>query len=226
MFAAYASPNGDTRLDRRLYLPDAWCEAAHRTRWHTCGVPEATLFKTKPTLALERLRAVVQAGTVRCRWVTCDEAVGREPTVLDGMAALPRWYVAEMPQDTWLWLRRPPTAPRGPPAPRRADAATGRSTCRSAAPRGVAPIPAQRGQYRASGGRVRVPTRGGGTRGVARLRRVDRLSAGRGRAAGAQGLTQPCASPHASSRAGQGGRHAVAHRNSLRGEQRGPGLGP
>ena len=56
------------------------------------------------------VRAVVQAGTVRVRWVTGDEAFGREPTFLDGVAALPRWYVAEMPHDTRRWRRRPPTA--------------------------------------------------------------------------------------------------------------------
>jgi SRSO17 transposase len=110
VFAAYASRKGYTLLDRRLYLPDEWFDAAHRERWHKCGVPEDTRFKTKPTLALEMLRAVVQAGTVRFRWVTCDEAFGREPTFLDGVAALQRWYFAEMPHDTRLWLRRPTTA--------------------------------------------------------------------------------------------------------------------
>jgi SRSO17 transposase len=110
VFAAYASRKGYTLLARRLYLPDEWFDAAHRTRWHTCGVPEATLCKTKPTLALEMWRAVVQVGTVRFGWVTCDEALGREPTFLDGVAALQRWYFAEMPHDTRLWRRRPPTA--------------------------------------------------------------------------------------------------------------------
>jgi SRSO17 transposase len=110
VFAAYASRTGYTLLDRRLYLPDEWFDAAHRERWHKCGVPEDTLFKTKPILALEMLRAVVQAGTVRFRWVTCDEAFGREPAFLDGVAALERWYVAEMPHDTRLWLQRPMTA--------------------------------------------------------------------------------------------------------------------
>jgi SRSO17 transposase len=137
VFAAYASRKGYTLLDRRLYLPDEWFDAAHRERWDKCGVPEDTLFKTKPTLALEMLRAVGQAGTVRFRWVTCDEAFGREPTFLDGVAALQRWYCAEMPHDTRLWLRRPTTAvpvwsgrgrrPRkvrlvpGEPAPQRVD---------------------------------------------------------------------------------------------------------
>lgn len=110
VFTAYASRKGYTLLDRRLYLPDAWFEAAHRERWQKCGIPENTQFKTKPTLALEMLQAVVQAGTVRFRWVTCDEAFGREPTFLDGVAALPRWYMAEMPHDTRVWLTRPATA--------------------------------------------------------------------------------------------------------------------
>jgi SRSO17 transposase len=110
VFTAYASRKGYTLLDRRLYLPDKWFDAAHRERWHQCGIPENTLFKTKPTLALEMLQAVVQAGTVRFRWVTCDEAFGREPTFLDGVAALLRWYMAEVPHDTRVWRMRPATA--------------------------------------------------------------------------------------------------------------------
>jgi SRSO17 transposase len=137
VFAADASRKGYTLLDRRLYLPDEWFDAAHRERWPKCGIPEDTPFKTKPTLALEMLQAVVQAGTVRFHWVTCDEAFGRESTFLDGVAALPRWYYAEMPHDTRVWLQRPATAvpawvgrgrrPRkvrlvpGEPAPQRVD---------------------------------------------------------------------------------------------------------
>ena len=79
VFAASASRTGDTRLDRRRSLPDAWCDAAHRERWHTGGVPADTLCQTTPPLALERLRAVGQAGTGRCRWVTCAAACGRAP---------------------------------------------------------------------------------------------------------------------------------------------------
>ena len=109
VFAAYASRQGYTRLDRRLYLPAEWFDATHRERWQRCGIPADTPFTTKPALALEMLRAVVTAGTLRFRWVTCDEAFGREPTFLDGVAALPRWYMAEVPHDTRLWLSRPAT---------------------------------------------------------------------------------------------------------------------
>jgi SRSO17 transposase len=108
VFTAYASRHGYTLLDRRLYLPEAWFDAAHRDRWHKCGIPDATPFKTKPALALEMLEAAV--GTLRCRWVTCDEAFGREPAFLDGVAALQRWYFAEVSHDTRVWLTRPATA--------------------------------------------------------------------------------------------------------------------
>jgi SRSO17 transposase len=135
VFTAYASRKGYTLLDRRLYLPEAWFDAAHRQRWTRCGIPEETPFKTKPALALEMLGAV--ESPLRFRWVTCDEAFGREPDFLDGVAALPRWYVAEVPHDTRVWPTRPATAvpaaagrgrrPRktrvvpGEPAPQRVD---------------------------------------------------------------------------------------------------------
>ena len=110
VFAAYASRKGYTLLDRRLYLPDEWFDAAHRERWQKCGIPETTRFTTKPALALEMLRAVVAAGTLRFRWVTCDEAFSRDTAFLDGVAAQQRWYYAEVPHDTQVWLTRPATA--------------------------------------------------------------------------------------------------------------------
>ena len=110
VFAAYASRKGYTLLDRRLYLPEAWFDAAHRERWRKCGIPEATRFTTKQALALEMLPAVVAAGTLRFRWVTCDEAFGRHPAFLDGVAAQQRWYYAEVPHDTQVWRARPAMA--------------------------------------------------------------------------------------------------------------------
>ena len=135
VFTAYASRKGYTLFDRRLYLPEAWLDTAHHERWTKCGIPEETRFKTKPALALEMLGAAV--GPLRFRWVTCDEAFGREPDFLDGVAALQRWYFAEVSPDTRVWLSRPATAvpaaasrgrrPRktrlvpGEPAPQRVD---------------------------------------------------------------------------------------------------------
>jgi SRSO17 transposase len=110
VFVAYASRPGYTLLDRRLYLPDEWFDAAHRERWQRCGIPAETRFTTKPALALGMLQRLVTAGTLRFQWVTCDAAFGRDGTFLDGVAALQRWYLAEVPHDTQVWLSRPATA--------------------------------------------------------------------------------------------------------------------
>ena len=137
VFAAYASRNGYTLLDRRLYLPEEGCDVAHRERWGKCGIPAETRFQTKQALALEMVQAMVTEGGLRFRWLTCDEAFGRDGALLDGMAALGRWYVAEVPHDPQVWLTHPATAvptwtgrgrrPRtarlvpGEPAPQRVD---------------------------------------------------------------------------------------------------------
>jgi len=109
VFAAYASRKGYTLLDRRLYLPEEWFDAGHRERWEQCGIPDGTLFKTEPELAIEMLRAARAEGTLRMRWVTCDEAFGRNPAFLDGVADLGLWYFAEVPHDTRVWEARPRT---------------------------------------------------------------------------------------------------------------------
>jgi SRSO17 transposase len=110
VFTAYASRKGYTLLDRRLYRPAEWFDAAHRKRWRKCGIPDETPFQTKQALALEMLHALVREGCLRWRWVTCDEAFGRDGAFLDGTAALGRWYFAEVPHDTQVWRARPATA--------------------------------------------------------------------------------------------------------------------
>jgi SRSO17 transposase len=50
-----------------------------------------------------------QAGTRRCRWVACAEALGRAPPRLDPIARLGWWYDAEVPPATQVWRERPAT---------------------------------------------------------------------------------------------------------------------
>ncbi len=110
VFAAYASRKGYTLLDRRLYLPEEWFDEDHRERWEKCGIPDDTHFKTKPELALEMLEVVMAEGTLDFRWVTCDEAYGRDTAFLDSVAELGLWYYAEVPHNTQVWEARPQTA--------------------------------------------------------------------------------------------------------------------
>ena len=110
VFLGYASQQGYTLLDRRLYLPQEWVEdEAYAERRKACGVPVGRVFTTKPMLGGAMIQAVQQAGTLRCRWVACDEAVGRDTTRLDHIAGLGLWYYAEVPHDTQVWRERPAT---------------------------------------------------------------------------------------------------------------------
>lgn len=110
VFAAYASRKGYTLLDRRLYLPESWFDQEHRERWEECGIPDDRTFKTEPELALDMLKSVITAGSLRFRWVACDEAYGKVPVFLDSVAGLERWYFAEVPHSTRVWAARPKTA--------------------------------------------------------------------------------------------------------------------
>jgi SRSO17 transposase len=111
VFLGYASRKGYTLLDRRLYLPQEWVEEeAYAQRRRRCGVPAALPFKTKATLGGEMVQAVHVAGTLRARWVVCDEAFGRATRLLDHIAGLGLWYFAEVPHDTQVWRHRPATA--------------------------------------------------------------------------------------------------------------------
>jgi len=111
VFLGYASRKGYTLLDRRLYLPQEWVEdEAYAKRRQRCGVPAALPFKTKPTLGREMLQAVHVAGTLRARWAVCDEAFGRDTSLLDHIDGLGLWYLAEVPHDTQVWRHRPTMA--------------------------------------------------------------------------------------------------------------------
>jgi SRSO17 transposase len=114
VFAVYASPQGQTFLDCRLYLHASWFAEEFRTRWQQCGISPATTFQTEPQLALEMLQGLVARGVLPFRWVAADEHFGQIPAFLDGVAALDKWYLVELPADTRVWLRTPAVEPPGP----------------------------------------------------------------------------------------------------------------
>jgi SRSO17 transposase len=121
--ACYASKHGYTLVDRRLYLHKSWFTPEYRSRWERCGIPDETPFRTRPELAAEIVTTLHRRQVLPFRWVTCDEAFGNNPVLLDTLSALELLYLAELPHDTRVWLERPPTAvpargTRGP-APKR-----------------------------------------------------------------------------------------------------------
>jgi SRSO17 transposase len=136
VFLGYASRKGATLLDRRLYLPAAWFTEAYAERWRACLIPADTPFQTKHTIAGDLVERAVRRGTLRARWVTCDEGFGDDPAFLARLDALDLCYLAEVPCATQVWPLTDPatgqerarprawvppqTASRKGPAPRRA----------------------------------------------------------------------------------------------------------
>jgi len=109
VFLGYASQQGYTLLNRRLYLPKEWVtDKAYADRRKKCGVPADISFKTKPELVLNMVKEVADSGQLRFRWLTCDEEFGRDPAFLDEVGQY-LWYLAEIPPNTSVWVDRPNT---------------------------------------------------------------------------------------------------------------------
>jgi SRSO17 transposase len=60
------------------------------------------------------VRELVERGVVPFEWVTFDEHLGESPSLLDEIDALGKWYLAELPCNTRVWLRTPRVEPPGP----------------------------------------------------------------------------------------------------------------
>jgi SRSO17 transposase len=119
VFLGYASRQGYTLLERRLFLPEAWFDADHVARWQACGIPAQTRFQTKAELGAELVEQVQARGDLPTSWLVCDEWFGRNQALLDRMDAAGRWYLAAVPRTTQGWpLREPTDGRRVRPRPR------------------------------------------------------------------------------------------------------------
>jgi SRSO17 transposase len=108
--ACYASARGYTLVDRRLFLPERWFSDAYRERRQRCGIPADQGPRTEPELAGELVTTLRQRGVLPFQWVTCDEHFGNAPALLDVVAEMGLFYLAEVPRSTRVWRERPATA--------------------------------------------------------------------------------------------------------------------
>jgi SRSO17 transposase len=113
VFALYVSRRGYAFLDNRLYLPERWFTVEYQKRWKACGIPVGLTFQTEPALGLEMVTQLVEHAVVPFRWVTCDERYAEIPAFWDGIAALGKWYFAEVAVNTRVWLQTPAVEPPG-----------------------------------------------------------------------------------------------------------------
>src|ERR687898_1987961 len=90
----------------RLYLPEAWAE--DRERRAKAGVPDEVVFQTKPEIALDQIRAAIEAGVSR-GVVVADAGYGVDTGFRTALTTLGLHYVVGIQSSTTLWP--PGTAP-------------------------------------------------------------------------------------------------------------------
>lgn len=105
VFLTYCTRRGYTFLDRRLYLPEEWCQDRQRRR--QARVPDEVTFQTKSQLAAQMLSAAWERG-VPMTWVTGDEIYGDDVRFRDLVARAGKKYVLAVSADTPVWRERQP----------------------------------------------------------------------------------------------------------------------
>ena len=101
----------------RLYLPEIWAQdPARRTK---TGVPEEVRFQTKPEIALEQIRWLVEEDVPRAP-VLADAAYGNDTGFREGLEGLGLCYAVGIQSSTSVW------PPGVAPLPPRVRSRTGR----------------------------------------------------------------------------------------------------
>ena len=110
VFLTYYSRRGHTFLDRRLYLPEEWCQ--DRPRRREARVPDEVIFQTKPQLAIQMLEHAWAQG-VPMKWVTGDEIYGNDTQLRDRVAQAQKRYLLAVSARTPVWRQRQPVVAPG-----------------------------------------------------------------------------------------------------------------
>jgi SRSO17 transposase len=105
VFLTYCTRRGYTFLDRRLYLPEEWCQDWER-RWQA-QIPDEVTFQTKSQLAAQMLEHAWAQG-VPMEWVTGDEIYGDDVKFRDRVAQAGKQYVVAVSANAPVWRERQP----------------------------------------------------------------------------------------------------------------------
>jgi SRSO17 transposase len=110
VFAAYVSEHGYSLIDKQLFVPEKWFTDDYRDRREKCKLPEDTVFRTKPQLAVEMLGGLVKENVFPFKYVIADSLYGISPEFIEAVEALPgKTYFVSVAKDTLCWLKRPMT---------------------------------------------------------------------------------------------------------------------
>jgi SRSO17 transposase len=107
VFVGYASRKGYTLLDGQLFVPECWFDDTHAALRDAVGLPPNLTFQTKPQLAVQVVRGIVERQTVPARWLAADALYGDSPAFRDDVAAMGLWYFTEVACSSLIWRRHP-----------------------------------------------------------------------------------------------------------------------
>ncbi|MBN1955263.1 MAG: IS701 family transposase [Anaerolineae bacterium] len=105
VFLTYCTGRSYTFLDRRLYLPQEWCQDPARRQ--AAHVPEEVSFQTKAQLAAQML-AHAWTRNVPMEWVTGNEIYGDDAHLRDLIAAAGKKYVLAVAANMPVWREAQP----------------------------------------------------------------------------------------------------------------------
>ncbi len=110
VFSAYASSQGYSLVDKRLFVPEKWFGDEHEERRKKCNFPTNLNFKTKPQLAAEMLDDIIGHDILRVKYITADSIYGNSPDFIAAVEKYPdKTYFVNAPSDMKCWLRAPLT---------------------------------------------------------------------------------------------------------------------
>jgi SRSO17 transposase len=95
-----ANHHASLPIAHRLYLPQSWADDLDRRK--TAKVPEDIVFKTKPRIALEQLKAAHTAG-IPLGTVLADAGYGYDSQFRDGITKLGLRYAVGIQSNVLMW---------------------------------------------------------------------------------------------------------------------------
>jgi len=99
VFVGYATRQGQTLIDRALYLPQEWADDPQRRK--RAKVPETVDFATKPQLAQRMLAHALDVG-IAAAWVTGDSVYGNDASLRERLQDRRQAYVLAVKSDLRL----------------------------------------------------------------------------------------------------------------------------
>ncbi len=106
VFLSLVKDSYHTWVDGELFLPKKWFRSGYQRQRERVGLPADRDFQTKLELGLKMIRRVQKEG-MPFEAVDCDTLYGRSGWFRDDLASAEIEYYADVPENTFVYLREP-----------------------------------------------------------------------------------------------------------------------